>query len=91
MERNVTVKPDDEREFLELQDFSQTFAVLGIGLALSFLVFLGEFFYHRYSENVYMRWIFLKDEIYIRRIQRRNQRFRVVHQVQQENVVETTV
>ena len=78
MNKAVKLLPKNDRQFLELKDFSQVFALLGIGLFISALICLMEFLYHKYSEDLYMRWVFFKDEMYIRRIQRRNLQLRRV-------------
>lgn len=81
------IKPElpEIRKFLNLGDFNQIFIIFGILLFIATLVFVGEIFYHKFGENFYMNWIYLKDEFYIRRIQwrRRNQRARVVVQIRE--------
>lgn len=63
-----------ERQFLELDDMGQVFLILFIGLLSAVIVLLMEILYHKFGENLHMHWIYLKDEIYLRRLRRRNLR-----------------
>lgn len=63
--------------FLKLGDFGQVFCILGIGLLAATLVYIIEILHHNFGENLYMRWIFFKDEIFLWRNSRRVRRFRV--------------
>lgn len=70
-------QPKEEEIFLKLKDFEQIFVLYGIGLLIATMVFIMEILIHKYSENLYMRWIYLKDEIFLWRNSRRVRRFRV--------------
>lgn len=67
----------DDEVFLKLKDFKQVFCILGIGLLVATLVFIMEIVYHKFGENIYMRWIYFKDEIFLWRNSRRVRNFRV--------------
>lgn len=53
--KNAIEKSIEEDMYLHLENMSQAFYVLLIGLLLSFLIFIGEILYHRYQ---HMGWMY---------------------------------